>query len=481
LNLLVLLARLALCAVFAIAAMRKLPDRSGVANGLTGFGVSQRFAPPLATLLIASELTLAAALLVDESAAAGAVGAVALLAIFTGVLAASIARGKRPACPCFGAGDRRPIGWDTVARNIALIGLGAFVAARAGEAPLLATIGASVRFVRPQTIYGTLPVLCLALLAILTFAGWLIVRQQGRILLRLESLERSIVGDPQDAAAAPAGGLAVGSAAPPFSLATLDGNTESLAGLDALGRPILLVFAHPACGPCNALLPEVARWQREYSSALTIAIVSEGTVAENREKAEAGLRHILLQREREVADSYQAYGTPGAVLVEHGRIASPLAQGSGEIRALVTGFFDGRPHAGLAIGDALPDISLETASGAPAMLRDAIAEDRETVLLFWNPGCGFCSKMIGDLLAWERRRRDGDTRLAIVSSADPDESLAGMTSPVFIDRSMHAASAFAARGTPMAVRIDKRGRVASKVIAGREAVLGLLELEMVSA
>ena len=33
----------------------------------------------------------------------------------------------------------------------------------------------------------------------------------------------------------------------------------------------------------------------------------------------------------------------------------------------------------------------------------------------------------------------------------------------------------------MAVRIDKRGRVASKVIAGREAVLGLLELEMVSA
>jgi hypothetical protein len=25
-------------------------------------------------------------------------------------------------------------------------------------------------------------------------------------------------------------------------------------------------------------------------------------------------------------------------------------------------------------------------------------------MLFWNPGCGFCTRMIDDLKAWEERR-----------------------------------------------------------------------------
>jgi hypothetical protein len=60
-------------------------------------------------------------------------------------------------------------------------------------------------------------------------------------------------------------------------------------GLDsllALGRPAMLVFSNPRCGPCTALLPEVAEWQRAHGSQLTIALVSTGTQAENVQRTE---------------------------------------------------------------------------------------------------------------------------------------------------------------------------------------------------
>jgi hypothetical protein len=48
------------------------------------------------------------------------------------------------------------------------------------------------------------------------------------------------------------------------------------------------------------------------------------------------MTHVLLQQDREVAELYQVYGTPGAVLVRpDGIIGSPLAQGADAIRALV--------------------------------------------------------------------------------------------------------------------------------------------------
>ncbi len=38
----------------------------------------------------------------------------------------------------------------------------------------------------------------------------------------------------------------------------------------------MLLFTDPRCGPSNALLPEVGRWQEEYANRLSIAFVSRG-------------------------------------------------------------------------------------------------------------------------------------------------------------------------------------------------------------
>jgi len=99
----------------------------------------------------------------------------------------------------------------------------------------------------------------------------------------------------------------------------------------------MLLFADPYCGPCNGLLPEIARWQRDYRDLVTIAVISRGDPDTNRARArEHGLGEVLIQKGREVARAYQTTATPSAVLVgpDH-RITSPVVAGGSAIRRLL--------------------------------------------------------------------------------------------------------------------------------------------------
>jgi protein-disulfide isomerase len=111
--------------------------------------------------------------------------------------------------------------------------------------------------------------------------------------------------------------------------------------LRANSKPILLIFADPDCGPCQALLPEIGHWQRTYVGKLTLAILSRGTPKANRKAARQAATHVLLQQDNEVAEAYQSDGTPSAVLVlPDGTIGSPLAPGVGAIQALLAKVVD---------------------------------------------------------------------------------------------------------------------------------------------
>jgi len=475
----VLLARLALGAVFAVAALRKLRDRQNVASGLTQFGISARVAPLATGILILAELAVAAALVFDQSVVLGALGAVALLVVFTAVIASQVIRGRRPACNCFGAAQTRPIGWDTVARNVAFIVLAGFVAEFGAEAPVFATLAAVPAFVATQPAVMALGAVAGVISAIVAFILLQVMQQQGRILMRLEALERAnVFVEPEHPIAPSRQGLAIGSVVPSFALTTLEGATENPETLGSGRRPVLLVFVNPKCGPCHALLPEVARWQREYSASLTIALVSEGSREDNRERSVPGLTRVLLQREREVANAFEAYGTPSAVLIEDGRIASFVAAGADAIRALVSEFLDGHRPAAIAAGDTLPDLLLETAAGAQVSLRDAVTHDG-AVLLFWNPQCGFCANMLPDLRAWaaDSDERRTAPKLVVISGRPLGDEATGLDATILVDAQSRTAAAFGAGGTPMAVRVDGEGVVASKVVAGRDGVLELLNLE----
>jgi hypothetical protein len=68
-------------------------------------------------------------------------------------------------------------------------------------------------------------------------------------------------------------GWPLGSNTSGFSLSVLTGQTCSLESILARARSALVVFTDAACGGCDALLPEVAGWQRDDASELTIALV----------------------------------------------------------------------------------------------------------------------------------------------------------------------------------------------------------------
>ena len=93
-------ARLVLAAVFAVAGAAKLADLAGSRAAVAGFGVPDRLAVPLGTLLPFAELAIAGLLLPAATARAGGVAALALLALFGVGIASSMARGEAPDCHC---------------------------------------------------------------------------------------------------------------------------------------------------------------------------------------------------------------------------------------------------------------------------------------------------------------------------------------------------------------------------------------------
>jgi thiol-disulfide isomerase/thioredoxin len=100
-------------------------------------------------------------------------------------------------------------------------------------------------------------------------------------------------------------------------------------------------------------------------------------------------------------------------------------------------------------------------------------QGRETVVLFWNPECGFCREMHERLTAFERRS-NGHRRLLIVSAGEAAAIRAeGFRSPVVVDPDFALAGMVGVGETPTALLVDAQGRVASPVASGADAVLEL--------
>ena len=499
-NIALLIARVLLAVVFLVAGFTKLADRKGSRQALLDFGVPARLATPGGLLLPLVELAVAVALIPLASAWWGAIAALALVLLFLLGITYNLAHGRTPDCHCFGQLYSKPIGRSTLIRNVLLAAVAGFVVGFGYTTPGLSATGWFGVLALPQRIelIGGLVVV-----ALLVAFGWLLLlmlRQQGRLLLRIEALEEQLqaggsAAQPaaHQAQAAPPPGLPVGTPAPSFALSGLYGETITLEFLRAAGKPALLLFSDPGCGPCNALLPEIGRWQRDYLDKLALALISRGAPEDNRAKAsEHAITQVLLQHDREIAEAYKAYGTPGAVLIRpDGTIGSPLAQGADAIRALVAGavglpVLSAVPAAarnGTApplavptngngatatpvqpaipkVGDPAPALSLSNLSGKRVNLSDF--RGSQTLVLFWNPGCGFCQRMLEDLNAWEANPPAGAPKLLVVSTGSVESNQAlGLRAPVLLDENMSVGSKFGATGTPMAVLVDANGKIAS--------------------
>lgn len=495
---LLLLARVSLAAVFAVAGAAKLADRGGARAALAGFGVPARAVAPLAVALPLAELAIAVAVLPAATAPYAAVAAVALTALFALAIARALRAGRAPDCHCFGRLHSAPAGPGTLARNGLLAGLAAAVAVdgllTADGAPAFGELSLSTT--AAAALGGGL--LLALLVSGAAWFGWELLRQNGRLLERVDRLEAAGSAASAPLAGAPRGGPlggvglaggvidgATGATAPDLVLAGLDGAAVPLSSLGGDGRPALLLFSDPSCGPCRALLPEVAAWQRELDATVVLVSGEESAADAHAHAREHGIDRLLLDPDDAVFDALRVAGTPSAVILDGG-LASPPAAGAEAIRALVATL--GSPpqsapgshraadvprlplHHVAGRGDQNADHADDGRAGHPS------GSDGATLLVFWNPACGFCAQILGELRALDRRASANEgARLVVVSSApaEQNEALGLAAAQIVNDEGFALGRAFGAAATPSAVLLGADGRAVSPVAVGADAVLAL--------
>jgi peroxiredoxin len=403
-------------------------------------------------------------------------------------------------------------------------------------------------------------VLAWAAILAVSWLVWQLLRQNGRLLLRLEEIEKrqnelEFSQDDQTSA------LPLGTEAPGFELPDLEGKQHTLSHYR--GQSVLLIFFNPTCGFCRDLLPKLAKVaagqpaveggilppgqiaqvtlpdSHDVSSSdarsaglearlngrhrclpLHVLIVSTGNAEVNRQLfGEHKLAWpVLLQKESEVADPYQANGTPSGYLISaEGKIASELAMGGDAILKLMEGKtennkaetdrgllsptlssnggegedlrsnrFKERSLArskikrdGLKPGTVAPEFRLPRLDGQGDLALSEL-RGRRVLLVFSSPTCGPCLTLAPQLE--ELHRAHPELQIVMVSKGEPKENRAkvrehGLTFPVVLQQQWEISRRYAMFATPIAYLIDQQGVITSDVTVGADAILGLLAAE----
>ncbi|MCI0334266.1 MAG: peroxiredoxin family protein [Planctomycetes bacterium] len=365
-------------------------------------------------------------------------------------------------------------------------------------------------------VFGT--VLPWLLIAIGTWLAHELVRQNGRILLRLEAIEQQIGPGAAPRAGAQrreAGGLPLGAVAPDFELPDLTGVRRKLS--EFREQNVLLVFFNPQCGFCTRMAADLAALPTESDEQRAVPIVvTTGDAEENRALVERyGIRClVLLQQQMEVAAKYGAQGTPMGYRIDAaGRIASELAVGAEPLLRLATtparpekgvrNLLPGGPEGGFA--QKVPDTFFgHGAKGDPSLARSRLnrgglkagvpAPDfrlpridagelsltdfrgGRVLLVFSDPDCGPCDELAPRLQEIHLRRPD--LQVLVVSRRDPEANRAkaarlGLTFPIVLQRQWEVSLKYAMFATPIGYLIDEQGILASDVAVGVGPILAL--------
>jgi peroxiredoxin len=343
-------------------------------------------------------------------------------------------------------------------------------------------------------------VLLWLLVAVGTWLAYQFVRQNGRILLRLEAIEHSLAARSAAPRNEPAA-LPVGTLAPEFALPDLRGVRRRLS--DFRGRDLLLIFFNPQCGFCTAMLDDLAALSAEGDNRQPVpVIITTGHAKANRELFQQhGVRCVVLrQKQMDVAAKYGAQGTPmGYRIDSEGRIASELAAGSEALLRLAapdTGHqhahVKGSQHhgqqpdpslarsrinrSGLKAGTPAPDFRLPLLEGGEVSLLDL--RGRPVLLVFSDPDCGPCDELAPELEDLHRERPD--LQVLVVSRRDAEASrlkarTLGLTYPIVMQQQWEISLKYGMFATPIGYLIDEQGVLLSDVAVGVGSILALAD------
>jgi len=482
-----LLARILLAGIFALAGIAKFIDLRGSEKAFKDFGVPSPLAMPGAVALSLAEIGIAVLLLSTTTSWYAAIAALSLLLLFIVQIIYQLAKGNTPDCHCFGQIHSEPVSKVSIIRNIAFA-CAAGMLVYSGQ-NLQGMAFSDSRLDVMQLIFG-LSIVTL-LLAVIFYLRKIIGRQ-GEILRRIELVELvardgSVVE--RDEAGHPHEGLPIGALFPDFSLPDIAGEVVSLDDLRAAKLPILFLFVSPTCNPCKALVPEIEDWQANLDGKVKIVFLSNGSAEDNVEKLGGGTEKvILLQDQREIAEMVQAKWTPTAVLVDStGRIASHAAAGDTAIRQLVAQIHDsdltapltyfsndhGHSHTNSKLGSSIPEFLIKDINGRA--IDASYFRGKKSLVTFWSQTCPHCLAMADELRDWEGVRGADDPSLVVFSDGKIEDLEAlGLASPVILDESHKIASGFGMFGTPSAVLVNEDGVIISETAVGAPNIWSLI-------
>jgi peroxiredoxin len=297
----------------------------------------------------------------------------------------------------------------------------------------------------------------IVLLLLILISVWIgfyqLVKQNGRLLSRLDQLEG--VGATRESHATSVKqetepeDIPIGTAFPPFILPDLSGKRVALE--DFQRRLVFIVHWNFECGFCKLIAPDLARLETNFQERkVQLVLLAYGDAASNQRGAAGhGLKcPILLMKDEETLGIFEDYGTPAAYLVDAaGRVAAPFASGADQVLSLARQLASSEPgvsgdgsrdpgrgklpgerpltesrieRGGLKAGPPAPVFRLPNLRGGMVSLKDY--RGRQVLLVFSDPHCGPCDELAPHLARLHREHANNGLAVVVVGHGDPEEN-----------------------------------------------------------
>src|SRR5438876_4385990 len=317
-----------------------------------------------------------------------------------------------------------------------------------------------------------------------------VLKQQGRILRRLDELELKAAG-----VSAPAE-LEIGTLVQDFQAPDLSGKNVSLS--DFRDRRVLLIYWNPECGFCDMLAAELAPLQTALKKNNTeVVLVTYGDVASNRKLAvEHGLDSTILLMESSPAkefivnELFRHRGTPSAYLLDEQKLViQALAVGMDDILRVAREACDRQGSIrklplteshivrdGLKAGTPAPAFRLPDIHGGTVSLDQF--RGRKLLLVFSDPQCAPCDQLAPELAELHRKHENNGLAVVMVGRGDPEQNRKKVVQhriefPVLLQEKWKLSRQYGIFATPVAFLVGKDGVIARNVATGPDEIMTL--------
>ena len=317
-----------------------------------------------------------------------------------------------------------------------------------------------------------------------------VLKQQGRILHRLDELELKAAG-----VSAPAE-LEIGTLVQNFQAPDVSGKNVSLS--DFRDRRVLLIYWNPECGFCDMLAAELAPLQTALKKNNTeVVLVTYGDVESNRKLAvEHGLDSTILliesspAKEFIVNELFKHRGTPSAYLLdEQKRVIQALAVGMDDILRIAREACDRQGSIrklpltesrivrdGLKAGTPAPAFRLPDIHGGTVSLDQF--RGRKLLLVFSDPQCAPCDQLAPKLAELHRKHENNGLAVVMVGRGDPEQNKKKAVQhriefPVLLQEKWKLSRQYGIFATPVAFLVGKDGVIARNVATGPDEIMTL--------